>query len=296
LVAGTAGFLLDGAVMGNAKIAVGAAEDISPVSPFTFMPTVPGLPQAVSVPGGLSFGPNARIGGNLTYVAPAQVTIPEGVVAGQVTYNAPPPEEEEAAEPAPTEAEIFLKWFIGLVRTLVTLLLVGLLIGWLVPGLLRQSAITLNSRLWESLLWGVIGVVGFGFGLFLIGFVTIVVMIILGLMTLGDLVGTTLLLGMWLGFTLTLAYKILATYVAKIVVSACLGRWILGKINSPAAEHRIWPVVLGVVILVLLWSIPIIGWLVNLAIILFGLGAVLVQARGWLQKRNAPVPPAIQQP
>jgi cytoskeletal protein CcmA (bactofilin family) len=293
LLAGTAGFRLDGAVMGNAKIAVGGAEEVTPFNPFMFMPTMPELPQAVVIPGGLSFGPNAMIGGDLTYVAPAPATIPEGVVAGQVTYNAPPPEEQEA-EPAPTEAEIFLKWFIRLARTLVTLLLVGLLIGWLFPGLLRQSAITLNSRLWESLLWGVIGVVGFGFGLFLVGFVTIVVMIILGILTLGDLVATTLLLGLWLGFTLTLAYKLLAGYVAKIVVSACLGRWILGKINSPAAEHRLWPVVLGVVILVLLWSIPLIGWLVNLAIILFGLGAVLLQAWDWLQRRKAP--PAIQQP
>jgi hypothetical protein len=101
---------------------------------------------------------------------------------------------------------------------------------------------------------------------------------------------------MWLGFTLILAYKILATYVAKIVVSACLGRWILGKISSPAAEHRVWPVVLGVVILVLLWSIPIVGWLVNLAVILFGLGAVLLLARGWLRARKAPAPPVVTQP
>jgi cytoskeletal protein CcmA (bactofilin family) len=296
LLSGSAGFRLDGAIMGNAKITVGGAEDISPINPFMFMPTVPELPQVVTVPGGLSFGPNAMIGGDLTYIAPTQVTIPEGVVAGQVTYNAPPPEKAAETAPPPTETEIFLKWFIGLVRTLVTLLLVGLLIGWLFPGLLRQSAITLNSRLWESLLWGVIGVVGFGFGLFLIGFVTIVVMLILGLLTLGDLVGTTLMLGMWLGFTLILAYKILATYVAKIVVSACLGRWILGKISSPAAEHRVWPVVLGVVILVLLWSIPIVGWLVNLAVILFGLGAVLLLARGWLRARKAPAPPVVTQP
>lgn len=294
LLVGAAGFRLDGSVMGNAKVGVGGAEDIPPFSPFMFMPAVPGLPQPVAIPGGLSFGPNARIGGNLTYVAPTQATIPEGVVAGQVTYNAPPPEVTEEAAPPPTEAEVFLKWFIGLVRTMVTLLLVGLLIGWLAPGLLRQTAITLNSRLWESLLWGVIGVVGFGFGLFLIGFVMVMVMIILGLLTLGDLVGTTLMLGLWLGFTLVLGYKLLAAYVAKIVVSACLGRWILSKINSPTAEHRIWPALLGVVILVVLWSIPVIGWLVNLAVILFGLGAVLLQARDWLRARRAPL--AVSQP
>lgn len=291
LLAGTAGFRLDGAVSGNARVTVGGAEDISPFNPFMFMPAVPEAPQPITIPGGLSFGPNARVGGNLTYVAPTQAVIPSGVVAGQLTYNAPPPVEVEEAAPPPTEAEIFLKWFINLVRTLITLLLVGLLIGWLAPGLLRQSAITLNSRLWESLLWGVIGVTGFGFGLFLLGFVVVVLMIILGLLTLGDLVGTTLMLGLWLGFTLILGYKLLAGYAAKIVVSACLGRWILNKVNSPAAEHRFWPLVLGVVILVVLWSIPFLGWLVNLALILFGFGALLLVARGWLQRRNAPALP-----
>jgi hypothetical protein len=292
LVAGTAGFQLDGAIAGNAKIAVGSSEDVPRFNPFTFMPKVPGLPAAVTIPGGLTFGPNASVGGNLTYVAPTQVEIPTGVVAGEVAYNAPPPQQKEEVAPPPTEAEIFLKWFIGLVRTLVTLLIIAVLIGFVAPGFLRKSVVLLNSRLWMSLLWGVIGVVGFGFGLFLLGFVVTILMIILGILTLGDLVGTTLMLGLWLGYTLILGYKILTAYVAKIVVSACLGSWLLGKINSPAAEHRIWPAVLGVVILVFLWSIPILGWLVNLAIILFGLGAVLLLARDWYQERRRLKAPA----
>jgi hypothetical protein len=296
LVAGTAGFRLNGAVSGNAKLAVGSSEDVMPFNPFRFMPAIPEMPQSITIPGGLTFGPNASIGGNLTYVAPAQVDIPAGVVAGQVTYNAPPPVEEKEAPPPPTETEIFLKWFAGLLRILVTLLLVGLLIGLLAPGWLRQGADKLNARLWESLLWGVIGVVGFFFGLFVIVFVLVVVMIILGILTLGDLAGAMLMVGLWLGFTLIVAYKLLTAYVAKIVVSACLGRWIFRKLNSSAAEHRLWPLVLGVVILVVLWSIPLLGWLVNLAVILFGLGAVLLLARDWYQERKAPASAALPQP
>jgi len=53
----------------------------------------------------------------------------------------------------------------------------------------------------------------------------------LGHPDLGDLVGTTLMTGLWLGYTLILGYKLLTAYVAKIVVSACLGMWILDKIN-----------------------------------------------------------------
>ncbi len=201
--------------------------------------------------------------------------------------------EEKEAPPPPTETEIFLKWFVGLLRTLVTLLLVGLLIGLLAPGWLRQGAEKLDAHLWESLLWGVIGVAGFFFGLFVLVIVIIIVMIILGILTLGDLAGATLMVGLWLGFTLIVAYKLLTAYVAKIVVSACLGRWIFRKLNSSAAEHRLWPLVLGVVILVVLWSIPVLGWLVNLGVILFGLGAVLLLARDWYRARNAPAPVAV---
>ena len=292
LIAAVQGLRLDGAVSGNAKVTVGASEDVPPFNPFMFMPPVPGLPQAVTIPGGLTFGPNGSVGGNLTYVAPSKIEIPAEVVTGEVAYNAPPPEEAEEVVPPPTEAEIFLKWFIRLVRTLVTLLLVGLLIDFTVPGLLRQSVVSLNSRLWLSLLWGVIGVAGFVFCLFLIGFVMILLMIILGILTLGDLVGTTLMTGLWLGYTLILGYKLLTAYVAKIVVSACLGMWILNKIKSPAVEHRVWPTVLGVVILAFLWSIPVLGWLVNLAVILFGLGAVLLLARDWYKDRSLTKPPA----
>jgi cytoskeletal protein CcmA (bactofilin family) len=288
LMAAVQGLRLDDVISGNAKVTVGKEEDVPPFNPFMFMPSVPGLPQAVTVPGGLTFGPDGSVGGNLTYVAPSKAAIPAGVVTGEVAYNAPPPEEVKKVEPPPTEAEIFLKWFIRLVRTLVTLLLIGLLIDFTVPGLLRRGVVSLSSRLWLSLLWGVIGVAGFVFGLFLIGFVTILLTVILGVLTLGDLVGTTLMTGMWLGFTLTLGYKLLTAYVAKILVSACLGVWILDKIKSPAVEHRVWPTVIGVVILAFLWSIPYLGWLVNLAVVLFGLGAVLLLGRDWLQSRNKP--------
>jgi cytoskeletal protein CcmA (bactofilin family) len=292
LFAAAEGLRLDGAISGNAKVTVGGGEDVPPFNPFMFMPPVPGLPQAVTIPAGLTFGPNASVGGNLTYVAPNKIEIPAGVVIGEVAYNAPPPEEAKKVEPSPTEAEIFLKWFIRLVRTLVTLLLVGLLIDFALPGFLRRSVVSLNSRLWLSLLWGVIGVAGFVFGLFLIGFVMILVMIILGILTLGDLMGTTLMTGLWLGSTLILGYKLLTAYVAKIVVSACLGMWILDKIKSPAVEHHVWPTVIGVVILAFLWAIPVLGWLVNLAVILFGLGAVLLFARDWYRERNLQKTPA----
>jgi len=47
-----------------------------------------------------------------------------------------------------------------------------------------------------------------------------------------------------------------------------------------------------VVILAFIWSIPVLGWLVNLAVILFGMGAVLLLARDLYKDRSLPKPPA----
>ena len=46
------------------------------------------------------------------------------------------------------------------------------------------------------------------------------------------------------------------------------------------------------VILAFYWSIRVLGWLVNLAVIVFGPGAVLLQSRDWYKDRTPSKPPA----
>jgi hypothetical protein len=73
-----------------------------------------------------------------------------------------------------------------------------------------------------------------------------------------------------------------------------LGKWILVSAKSPLAEHRYWPMVMGVILTVAVVgtltfpAIPgILGWLVNFAIILFGLGTLWLWGRERLQSRPA---------
>ncbi len=291
--ANAAAVAISGEVGGNVRASVGGAEDRPSFSPFQFMPSVPDMPQPVTVPAGLTFGSGARVAGNLTYTAPVEMPPPPGVVTGQVSYNAPPPSEEEPAEPVETPASRALNWFLNWLRTLATLLITGLLLAYGAPGFLLDSVDVFKQKPLLSFLWGMVTIFGFGVAFFLLVTLVLVLVVILGVLTLGDLVTAVVMAGIWLAFGLVLAYKLLAAYVAKIVVCAWFGLWALGSLKPGLAENRLWPVALGVVVFSLLWSIPYLGGIVNLLVILFGLGALFQLGRDWLKGKVSQQPPPV---
>lgn len=76
-----------------------------------------------------------------------------------------------------------------------------------------------------------------------------------------------------------LAFMILATwliliYLAKIITAILIGQLILNKITKTDNWKPIWPLILGVLISWLVFSIPVIGWLTGLLAITFGLGGI----------------------
>jgi hypothetical protein len=74
----------------------------------------------------------------------------------------------------------------------------------------------------------------------------------------------------WVGilslFALILRFVLVTSFVAKIVFGQAVGRWLLIRANSPLAEHRFWPMVIGVVLtvaVIALFQFPLIpGFLV----------------------------------
>jgi hypothetical protein len=85
---------------------------------------------------------------------------------------------------------------------------------------------------------------------------------------------------------------LVAAFVAKIVFGQALGRWLLSRTNSSLAEHRYWPMVIGVVVtvaVIALFRFPllpgILGGLLNLLVSLFGLGALWLWGRERLAVR-----------
>jgi hypothetical protein len=290
VIAYTGALEISGGIGGNVKAGVGEAGQTQAGPP----PTMFMGPSTVPVPlvkQGLTIDPAAKIQGNLEYTQNNDLSFPAGVVGGKITRMSPPAKENRTPVQE-TAGQKVLNWSLNSIRSMVTLILLGLLLLWLFPAFLKALSEKLQTKPWPSLGWGVVAYAGFFFSLLLVIFVVILGAIIFGVLTLGGISGTIIMLGILTLFTLILGFVLATSFVAKIVFGITLGKWILVHANSPLAEHRFWPMVIGVVItvtVIAILSFPLIpgflGGLLNFVIILFGLGALWLWGREGLVRK-----------
>jgi hypothetical protein len=77
-------------------------------------------------------------------------------------------------------------------------------------------------------------------------------------------------------------------YGSKIVVAHLVGSLILTRLAPKAMEYRILPLLLGLVIYVLLRTIPYAGPVIDAIVTLFGLGAIWLAYRHRERRTKAP--------
>ncbi len=286
---GVSAFKLLGTVGGNVRAELGSTDQTQTgFMPTMFMPQSP--ITAPVVPLGLTIDPAAHIRGNLEYAQDKQMTLPDKVVSGKTNFRLVTPTVTAVTEPSFT-AQVSL-WLLNFVRNSIAHILVGLLLLWLFPTFVKGLSETLKTRFWPSLGWGAVSWVGFVVALLLVLFATIVGGIVFGTLSLGQITGTVIWLGILALMALVIGFVLTTTFLAEVVFGTALGRWILARSNSPLAEHRYWPMVIGLLItltVVALLSFPAIpsffGWLVNFAIVLFGLGTLWIWGRDRLAHR-----------
>lgn len=289
--AATGAFELRGAVGGDVDAEVGEADaGYAGPPPSLFMP-----PSSISAPAvdpGLTISQSAQIVGNLEYRQSRELTVPAGVVAGEVTRIQPA--TNTTATDQATTGDRILTWGLNVLRSSITLVLTGLFLLWLFPLLVQGSSLKLQSSIGPSLGWGIAAYAGFFLLLLLTILATITGGLLFGVLTLGGLAGTIVSVGILSVFALILGFVLVTSFVAKIVFGQALGRWLLVRANSRLAEHRFWPMVIGVVITVAVMALfgfpPIpgfLGGLLNFAVILLGLGALWLWGRERLARRPA---------
>lgn len=288
---GTGAFELRGNVGGDVNAEVGDADQgPSGPPPAMFMPQSP--IAAPNVRPGLRIDSSASVAGDLKHTQSKEVTIPGGVVSGKVTRTAPTGDRTAPREE--TAAQKIAKWGLNFIRDSITLILIGLSLLWLFPFFIRGLSDQLQAKPLPSLGWGAVAWAAFFFVLLSIITVTIIGALLFGVLTLGQLTGTVIGLGSLTLFGLVIGFVLVTTFVAKVVFGAALGKWIFKSANSPLAEHRYWPMVVGVLITlaaIALLSFPLIpgilGWLLNFAIVLLGLGALWLWGRERMVRKPA---------
>ena len=92
------------------------------------------------------------------------------------------------------------------------------------------------------------------------------------------------IIGIPLSF-LTIAIYAVMLYISKVFAAIALGVWLAKSFGWKKAS-LIWKMILGVLALVILQSIPFIGWLVCLVAIWWGLGAIIEMKKKVLKEMN----------
>jgi cytoskeletal protein CcmA (bactofilin family) len=297
--------LLDGTIEGNAQFAGSAleingrvagnvsAEVDAPAAggapPMSAFPMIRVQPPRTASPG-LAVAPDAKIDGTLTYASPSEATIPTGVVAGSAKFTQRMTEakDEGAKEAEKAEAPRVpgLSWLINLVKTFVAFALFGLLLLLVVPRAVALGTDFLARRPLPALGWGVgtsaVALLLLG----LVPVVTIALLALIGLLHIGPLGKPVIASSLLIAALLTLGLYVL-TWVGRVVVSRCMGTYLLGRFAPAAVGRRYVPFLLGVLVYAVLATLPLIGFVLKLAMIFFGLGAVVAEGwRAWQDMRR----------
>ena len=274
------GLEVRGEIGGDVLAEVADAQDGAP-SPSMYINEVKVAIPTVNP--GLTLGDEAKINGSLTYTQSTDVNIPDGVVSGEITRNEPVADEDVIPAP-PTPAERAANWTFDMLRAIATLAIFGLLLVWLAPAFLKGLSDKLQSQPLPSFGWGVVAYAAFFFALLLIVIVMIVGGILFGIISLGGVTGTIIWVGILAIFALIVGFVLFTGFGSQILVAWLGGKWILGRFNPALADHKVWPLLLGVVLVGILVNLPVVGWLIGFLIMFFGLGALWLWGRERMSK------------
>jgi len=275
-----AGLDLAGDVDGDADLKVDESGGQAPSFPF---PGQPSLPKTVKP--GIHVADGARVAGNLDYTMadPETADIAPGAKLGGTASHVLPVEEAETTGGRTGVAGYLLK----VLRRFVALSLVGALVVGLAPRLAEATASTLNSSPLPSAGWGCLTLVLVPSALVLLFVATLAAMILLGVVTLGNLVPPLLWASMLTGAVLAFGLGLL-TWAARVLVARWMGQRL---VPSPASEGTAaWAVSLlaGTLAYALLVELPGVGGLVDLAGIVLGIGAMVILFKTSWPGRGAP--------
>jgi cytoskeletal protein CcmA (bactofilin family) len=180
--------------------------------------------------------------------------------------------------------------------------LVGLLALWLAPRLMARAETTVRARPLVAVGAGLLGFIGFVVLLIAIVIGVVLLAVVLGLIGLEDLAALGALAGVVAVGGLVVAFTFVVGFLADAVVGLGLAA-LLARASgqAPAEPDSVWRLdlrtalllALGTAIIVVLSSLPVIGWLVKLVVVVLGFGAVLyVVWRRWQPMPSQPAAPA----
>jgi hypothetical protein len=178
-------------------------------------------------------------------------------------------------------------WALRFLRDYLTFAIIGGLALWLTPRLLNEWSENVHKEPFKSFSLGILSLFA-GYGSLLV-FFFIVLAIAIGLFMIKLNVLGWIFLGIGLP-SVGIAFgvlNLLVAYISKIVVALLIGILLLGSLKLKKEPHRIWSLLLGLLIYLLVRAIPWLGWAVGVIVTLIGLGAIWISLVRWISPRPA---------
>ncbi len=199
--------------------------------------------------GSITVLPEAHLGGSLRYIASREsVNLQEGaIVIGTVEHT-------RLSEDGISFGNIAFTAYILLhLMSLFGMLVVGMVFLVIAKPFMNKTAAIAQKKFGEATWWGFVALV-----------MTPIVIVLLILT----------LIGIPLAFLLLAAWLV-SLYISKLVVAYAIGQKVL---RSPKATPY-WQFIGGVLLVALVTSIPVVGWVIKLFIVLVGLGSIWLYLR-----------------
>ena len=285
---GAGAFELSGSVGRDVNIDLGVIsnENNQSMNFMKAMPFMQNLDIPDAIPVGLRISDEAEIGRNLTYSCSQDLSAGiQSTPGGEITYKA-----VTTAETVEKHGFLnsFLLWLMNAARKFITLLILGLLAAWLIPLLLKKTEEQIRNQPLSSAGHGALTVILGYLAAVVAAGIIFAVGILISLLTLGGL--SKVIFGV--GFSglslLVTVFTFLVSYGSKVVVAYMVGSWILSKIAPSAKGRNYWAIVIGVILYVILSSIPFVGWIFALAATIIGMGAMWLAYRAWKKPVQLP--------
>jgi len=182
--------------------------------------------------------------------------------------------EQVTVQPPERERTLTERGF-DLLRRYASILVIGVLLLWLVPRAFRGAADAVLGRPLVSFGVGILGFIGVVVLLVLVILVTVLLAVGLGLLGLGPLVGAAVFGGTLAAGVVAFLFFLAVAFGAQATVGLGLGR-LLFRGPRRSLLKAFGALVIGVLVVVLISSIPVAGGWLEALLVLLGLGALLL--------------------
>jgi len=196
----------------------------------------------------ISIRPDVKIGGNLVYHSDSEISVGENIVAGEIIRKPLPIKEGERKD--------FLGFLFGFeLLKFLGLLILGLILYRFFYRNGKNIFDSMEREPWKNLAVGIIAMI-------LIPASLIILLV--------SLVGWPLMIVILFGF-------IVALMISKIVAAIAIGHFINKRLREKELTEKFpWMnFILGYLVLVVLWIVPIVGWLAVCLITAWAFGGIV---------------------